>query len=107
MDQYNLEFPRCMYRFGGTWALESGNYTVRTVKDGAEMNAAKNDGFHLDQYAAKAAHEAPKKAAADAEDSKPATREELRQKATELGIAFAPQTGNKKLAADIAAKLAE
>lgn len=105
MDQYNLEFPRCMYRFGGTWALESGNYTVRTVKDGAEMTAAKAEGFHLDQYAAKAAHEQPEKAAA-ADDSKPATREELEQKATELGIAFKPQTSNKKLAADIAAKLA-
>jgi hypothetical protein len=98
----NLEFPRCMYRHGGTWQLESGLFTIQTVQDADEMEAAKKDGFHLDQYAALDAAKL-----AEQGDNRAPTREELEAKATELGIAFKPQTSNKKLSADIAAKLAE
>jgi hypothetical protein len=91
-----------MYRHGGTWQLESGLYTVRMVMDADEMATAKKDGFHLDQYAALDAAKLAEKG-----DNRAPTREELEAKATELGIAFKPQTSNKKLSADIAAKLAE
>lgn len=98
------EFPRFMCRAGGTWQLESGLFTCITVANAEEMAAATKNGFHPDQYTAIRAA-----AVADrgGDDNRPPTREELEQKATELGIAFKPQTSNKKLSADIAAKLAE
>lgn len=99
-----MEFPRMMYRVGSMVELESGKYDWRIVQDKAECDAASGDGWHLDQYAAKAATEAP--ASTPADDSPP-TRDELEQKATELGLKFDGRWGDKRLADAIAAKLAE
>ena len=91
-----LEFPRLLYRAGGDCALETGFYSLLLVDDSQEFDAALADGWHLDQYAARAATEAPAPApVADA----PAelTREELEAKAQALGLKFDGRTSDKKL----------
>jgi len=94
----DLEFPRIVYRSGGDWALESGAYTVRMVVSPEDLDAAEADGFHLDQYLAKAASEQ-----APAEPAP--TRAELEQKAAELGVGFNSRTSDATLADRIAAAL--
>ncbi len=93
----DLEFPRMMLRVGSMVELESGRYDWRIVS-ADEFEKAKADGWHMDQYAAKAAHE---KRQVDANDDGEVTREELEQKAKELGLKFDGRTGNKKLLAMI------
>lgn len=104
------EFPRLLYRVGTAWTLESGTYDVTTANDAEHMAALLADGWHPDQYAAKAAADAfavPTDAPAeDPDDDAPPTRDELEAKARELGIKFDGRTGDKKLAALIADKLA-
>ena len=68
------------------------------LNDVADTLAA---GWFLTTPEAKAAHEAP---AEPKEDSKP-TREELEQKATELGLKFDGRTSDRKLSDLIDAKL--
>lgn len=95
-----------VYRVGEKLALESGTYDVRVI-NADEWEQAQADGWHLDQYAAKAAQEAASKPApADVPgDDAPPTRAELEQKAQELGIKFDGRWGDKKLSEAIAAKL--
>ena len=105
-----MEFPRLLYRVGSAWALESGTYDLATADSAEHMAALQAHGWHEDQYAAKAAADAfavPTEApAADPDDDAPPTRAELEAKARELGIKFDGRTGDKKLAALIADKLA-
>lgn len=104
-----MEFPRIVYRAGGDWQLESGRYSVRQVDSRAEFDEALADGWHPDQYAAKAAHEAAQVIdvqAVEVSDQRP-TRDELEQMASTLGIAFGPRVSDKKLGEAIAAKRAE
>lgn len=107
MELDTLEVPRLLCRAGGDWQLESGRYSVLVVKTHDELRAALADGWHLDQYAAKAAAEAPAKAddATDeheppipqADDDAPPTKEELQQRLTELGVDFDARWGAKRL----------
>lgn len=90
-----------MYRVGTMAALESGMFDWRIVT-ADEFDAAKADGWHLDQYAAKGAHESKPDVVPD---DAPPTRAELEQKATELGIKFDGRWGDKKLSDAITAKL--
>jgi hypothetical protein len=103
-----MEFPQLLYRVGTAWTLESGTYDLATAKDAEHMAALLADGWHPDQYAAKAAAEAVPTAAPaeEPDDDAPPTRDELEAKARELGIKFDGRTGDKKLAALIADKLA-
>ena len=99
-----MQFPRMVYRVGTKAVLESGTYDHQIVS-ADEWPQAQTDGWHLDQYAAKDAHEAAKaadKPADDADDGEP-TRDELRQQATALGLSFDGRTSAKKLAEMIAA----
>lgn len=110
-------FPQALFRAGGIELIEGKPFTSKMVQDEAELKAARAEGFHEttddahDAAEAKLA-EANKKTVGSAggtgggDDTAP-TREELAQKATELGIPFKPQTANKKLAELIEAKLAE
>jgi hypothetical protein len=110
-----LETPRMLYKVGSQCELESGKYDLLVVKDQDELEQALAGDWHLDQYAAKAAHEAALIASVKSEQfvkveqtqpaddtNKPPTREELKQKATELGLNFHHNTGDDKLAAMIA-----
>ena len=120
------EFPQALYIMPGVEKLESGQFTTQLVKDAEQRDAALADGWHTCQEDAKAAFEADEaeriaaalKAAEPAaspviskpnleDDNAPPTRAELEQKATELGVEFSPNIGDKKLAERIAVKLAE
>lgn len=99
-----MEFPRMIYRVGNAAVLESGKYDFLVISE-AEYESAIAEGWHLDQYAAKGAHEAaneparPQQLPPVADD--PPTREELEAKATELGLSFDGRTSDAKLAARI------
>jgi hypothetical protein len=90
-----MQFPRMVYRVGTMVALESGAYDYQIVS-AEDWPQAQAEGWHLDQYAAKDAHEAAK--APHAEPAGEPTRDELAQQATALGITFDGRTSAKKLA---------
>lgn len=112
-----------LVRVGKEWQLESGWYDLRVVHTQEALDAALADGWFLDQYAAKAAHEAAALAAQPAAAEvagdagaaasavpaadAPPTRAELEQKARELGVKFGGRVSDKTLAQRIADKLAE
>ncbi len=83
-----MEFPRLVYK--------SASQHV-AVEDEADMQAALAAGWFAT---------VPEALAGKAADNAPPTREELRAKATELGLSFGPNTSDKKLGDMIAAKLA-
>lgn len=126
----DADYPRMVLRFPAQLRdavrLQDGVYDALTVPDQAGLEAALADGFFLSAAEAKehgdavlkaasdqAATEADAKRLADAKaliaaaeaDSAPPTRAELEQKATELGITFATNIGDAKLAERIAEKL--
>ena len=92
-----MEFPRMLYRVGEMIALESGKYDWRIVSE-QEYEQAIANGWHLDQYAAKEAAEKP---VVDANKDGEVTRDEMEQKAKELGLKFDGRTSDKKLLAMI------
>jgi len=102
------EFPRMIYRAGGTEEIHGGRFSTLIVHDDEELAAALADGWHVStceaRDAGQAAAPAPTVAAVPADDAPP-TRAELESKATELGIEFSPRIGDAKLAERIAEKL--
>lgn len=98
-----MELPRMLYRACTMCVLESGVYDWRIVKDQAELDDALAGGWRLDQYAAKAAHEAAQQPPAPDVEDEPVTREALAAKAAALGIKFDGRWGDKRLAEAIAA----
>jgi uncharacterized protein (DUF1697 family) len=111
MDQ----FPQMLYKVGNAGdvlAFEGTTFSTLVVDSADAFEAAHADGFRVGPNEAKEAHAAAvaaeaeaAAAAAAAAEAKPATREELEQKATELGVKFSAAMSDKKLAAEIAAKL--
>lgn len=104
-------YPKAVFRAPGVELVDGQGVTSRVVADGEQLEQALADGWHEKASAAVQAHQDELDAAAAREkkQDEPAapTRAELEQKAKELGISFKPQTSDKKLAADIEAKLAE
>jgi hypothetical protein len=113
------KFPQAVYTEGGTETsddCEGHAFTSRLVNDDDELEAAQAAGAHtsvadlvqaVKARAAEKLAEQTKKANDDGDDTKPPTRAELEQKATELGVEFSAKLGDKKLAERIAEKLAE
>lgn len=105
----NNDFPKMLYKHGGPHEIHGGKFDTLIVNDADEQDAALADGWHPTTPEAKDAHEAAKVAAASAAVKAAAnaepTRAELEQKATELGIKFAPNIGDAKLAEKIDAAL--
>lgn len=102
------EYPRIIYRAGGTEEIHGGRFETRIVQNVDEQDAALIDGWSLTTDAARAVAETkPELAPVDgaADDNAPPTRAELEQKAHELGIEFSPRIGDAKLAERIAEKL--
>jgi hypothetical protein len=89
-----------LYRCPGPHALHGGMYDYVIVPD-EQIAETLKAGWFLTTPEALAASQAP----APAEDAEP-TREELEQKAKELGIKFDGRTTDNKLGALIDAKLA-
>lgn len=98
------DFPRMIYKAGGPEEIHGGRFHTHIVHDADELYAALAAGwFMTTPEAADAATPKPKEVA---DDNAPATRAELEQKATELGIEFSPRIGDAKLAERIDAALA-
>lgn len=106
------DFPRMIYKAGGTEEIHGGRFTTHIVDAQDELDAALADGWHLTTCEAKAAAEKPATTGAapgagTTDDNTPPTRDELKQKATELGLTFAGNISNAKLAEMIDAALAD
>ena len=109
----NFEFPKMMFRFPATGVasalLEGATYDTCDVADADAEAARAAEGWHTTWPAARQADADAKAAAAavarQAAENTPPTREELEQKARELGIAFDGRTSDKKLSDLIKATL--
>lgn len=106
------EFPDTVFRSPGAHrAQNGGTFDYLGVNDAGEMAAALADGWHLSVEAAIAALEADDiiaevvEALEAVDDVSPATRDELEQKARELGIGFNARTTDKVLAQRIAERV--
>lgn len=97
------QFPKMMYRAGGSEQIHGSHFATHIVNDADEEEAALADGWHLTTPDAKAAHEAQ----SDDEEDKPATRDEMKAKATELGLEFKHNISNVALAEMIEQALAK
>jgi hypothetical protein len=99
-------FPQMLYRAGGSEEIHGGRFATLIVADESALSAALADGWRETTGAAlEALHVSPDAPATEPADDAPPTRDELEQKARELGIKFDGRTGDKKLASLIAEKL--
>jgi hypothetical protein len=106
------DFPRMVYQAGGTGEIHGGRFATHIVNDQDELDAALADGWHLSTPEAKAAAEKLSSGGAGAnqanpDDNAPPTRDELKAKATDLGLTFAGNISTEKLAALVDAALAD
>lgn len=104
-------FPKMLYKAGGPHDIHGGKFDTHIVHDVDELDTALAGGWHKTTPEAKAAAAKPVSTAAASstaipDDNAPPTRAELEQKARELGIDFATNIGDKKLAERIDAALA-
>ncbi len=110
------DFPTMVYRVPGQHRAGDGHtFDYRGIDDAEAMKAALADGWHktfpeaLAGVAAKASAQAVIDEVVEAQeaidDVSPATRDELEQKARELGIGFNARTSDKVLAQRIAEAL--
>jgi hypothetical protein len=110
------EYPRMLYKFkvGGPVELQDGRYETHIVQNDEEhRRATEQDGWYLTSAAARDAHfNPPAQEVFDAsepiadEDNKAPTREELEQKAAEIGLVVDRRWGNVRLYTEIEQRLA-
>jgi len=98
------QFPKMLYKAGGAEELHGGNFHTFIAQDEQDEAAALADGWHL--TTPEAVEASKPQAVADETSDEPPTRDELEQKAKELGIEFDGRTGDKTLAKKIAAAVA-
>lgn len=102
------QFPQMLYKAGGREQIHGGLFTTHIVHSAEELQQALVDGWGESTDDALDARLAEQERAAKlAQDTMPATREELEQKAAELGIPFSARVSDKRLGEAIAAKLAQ
>lgn len=110
------DFPCMLYKAGGAEEIHGGRFSTLTVQDGDELEAALAGGWSLTtpEATAKAAPATGAKpevsgaatGGAGPDDNTPPTRDELKQKAAELGLTYAHNISNAKLAELVEAALA-
>lgn len=93
-----MEFPVLVFKDGGPCQRAGGYYDHKAIEDEAEYEIALLDGWFA---TLPEAIEGKKQEDVEDEDLSAPTREELEQKATELGIRFDGRTNDKKLAEKI------
>lgn len=96
------QFPQMIYKAGGNEEIHGGRFATLIVQDAAELDAALAGGWSLTTTEATKAV-----APAGPDDNAPPTRDELKQKATDLGLTFAGNISTEKLAGLVDAALAE
>lgn len=105
------QFPRMMYKHGGPEQIHGDQFHTLVVQDDDEQDGALADGWHLTTpealEAAKAAASGGTGQTDDEQDGAPATRDEMKAKAAELGLTYAHNISNAKLAELIEHALAE
>jgi hypothetical protein len=94
-----MEFPSMVYKVPGKHVRPHGTYDFAGVNNAEELDAKLKDGW----FSSLAEAIEPKKIEpvveeAKADDIAPTTRQELEQKATELGIKFDGRFSDKKIA---------
>ena len=92
-----MSFPKPMFRKGGPY---KGNYSVTGAQDETHLERLKSLGWHEDKDVALGL-------AKPVDEKSPATREELEEKAAELGIGFNARTKDDTLAERIAEALGD
>lgn len=106
-----MQSQTMLYVAPGPHEIHGGRFDYIIVNDD-EIEQHLAAGWHLTTTEAQAAHEDQQARAAEAaagsqDDDAPPTRAELEAKATELGIEFSPNIGDKKLGERIAAAVAK
>lgn len=106
-----MEFPKMMYRAGGDEEIHGAKLRTLVVNDQDEQDAALADGWHLTTPKAIEADRAVRSGqndhSLDVDDDTPPTRDEMKAKAAELGLTFAHNISNVKLAELIEQALAK
>lgn len=102
------EFPRMVYKAGGPEEIHGGHFSTLIVESDDELDDALAKGWRLTTVEAKVT-ELPERSSATGTtgegsgsaggDNAPPTRDELKQKATELGLTFAGNISTDNLAA--------
>lgn len=104
------EYPRMLYKAGGTVEIDRANFSTSIVHDDDELAAAQDEGWALTPGEAKDL-EADAKAAvaapAQPDQADEMTRDEMKAKADSLGLTYAHNISNVKLAELLAAAQAE
>lgn len=101
------QYPRMLFKSPGPHEFHGGKFDYLIVVDEEEANDALAAGWSLSTDAAKAANEKPKAEPAQVADDAAPTRDELKQKADELGLEYPKNIPTEKLAEMVEAKLAE
>ena len=102
-----------VYKDGGPYQRNGGTFDIAVVQSQEALDEKLANGWysHPDEIGAKAvatlSSDAPASEIKEPESEAAPTRDELKLKATELGIQFAANTSDKKLRELIEAKLAE
>lgn len=109
------EFPRMLYKAGGAVEIDRANFSTIIVSDEDELDAAQAEGWALTpgeakdlEAEAKAAATAPVAPAPEpADQADELTRDEMKAKADALGLTYAHNISNVKLAELLDAAQAE
>jgi len=93
-----MEFPSMVYKVPGKHVRPHGTFDFAGVNNAEELEAKLKDGwFSSLSEAIEPKKEAPVVATTETDDTAPPTRQELEQKATELGIKFDGRFSDKKI----------
>jgi hypothetical protein len=93
------EFPALVYRVPGKHLGAGGTYDFEGVNNAEELQAKLKEGWFWSLTEAIESKETvPVAEAKESDDTAPPTRQELEQKATELGIKFDGRFSDKKIA---------
>ena len=94
-----MEFPSMVYKVPGKHVRPYGTYDFAGVKNAEELQAKLKDGwFSSLSEAIEPKKVKPVSEAVKADDIAPPSRQELEEKATELGIKFDGRFSDKKIA---------
>jgi hypothetical protein len=97
------EFPALAYKVPGKYVRPYGTYDFTGVNDAEELQAKLKEGWFWSL--SEAIESENKDETAKEDDTAPASRQELEEKATELGIKFDGRFSDKKIAQLIEAAL--
>ena len=90
------EFPALVYKVPGKYVRPYGTYDFTGVNDAEELQAKLKEGWFCSL--AEAIDSENKEVITEEDDTAPPTRQELEEKATELGIKFDGRFSDKKIA---------